>query len=437
MPQPFDYSLTVQNPAASVTQGIQKGIGLAQGLTQVKQARTEATAAAQANERKTAFNADLAKISAAPTAAGYASLAARYPEFGKVLKEGYDVLGAEEQKQNLADASSVYSALAADEPEYAEELLTKQAEALRNGGREQEAKAREDLARLVKLSPDTARTSAGLYLSTVMGPEKFVEGFSKLESDRRSRDLEGATLTEAEAKADKAAVAAKFAESEAALELQKKGYDIEKIKNDIQVSRANVRIAAMNAELAKELNAQRAELLRSRIADAQIKRDADVRDRVANAESARGQIDNFLNTADRALATPFNVIENATGSVDSRLITLRQSTADFEELIDTLGSQAFLAQAPNLKGMGALSNAEGEKLQTALQNLKLRQSPERLVNNLREAQRLLLKARDNISTRYGVPETVPDTPAAAPSDQETNALLDQYLFGGEPIAGDG
>jgi hypothetical protein len=62
--------------------------------------------------------------------------------------------------------------------------------------------------------------------------------------------------------------------------------------------------------------------------------------------------------------------------------------------------------------MGQLSNAEGEKLQSALQSLSLKQSPERLMENIREAQRLMLKARGNIEARYGAAPSVPDTPAA-------------------------
>jgi hypothetical protein len=62
--------------------------------------------------------------------------------------------------------------------------------------------------------------------------------------------------------------------------------------------------------------------------------------------------------------------------------------------------------------MGALSNTEGEKLQAALQNFSLRQSPERLKENLAEARRLLTKARASIAKQYGAQETKPDTPAA-------------------------
>lgn len=426
MPQPFDYSLNVPNPANAVLQGVQQGAGLYQGLQQAKQQAIETKVAQQSLDRKTAFSADLQKISAAPTAAGYASLAARYPEFGAALKESHELLGAEEQKQNLADASGVYSALAADQPEIAEEQLNAQAEALRSAGRDREAKAREDLAKLVKISPETAKTTAAMYLSTVMGPKDFVEGFSKLETGRRATQLEGATLSEAEAKAEKAAVDSKYAESQAVADLEKKGWDVKKIQSDIQVNRENSRIAAMNAALSKETNADKKALLQSKLVDAQQKREGVIRERVANAESARGSIDNLINTVDRALKTPAGVMNDVLGPIDSKLPTAGQAEADFEALLDTLGSQAFLAMVPNLKGTGSLSNAEGEKLQAGLQSLSKTQSPERLLNNLREIQRLMLKARTNITERYGVPETVPDTPEAAPGDADLEALLLEY-----------
>jgi hypothetical protein len=106
--------------------------------------------------------------------------------------------------------------------------------------------------------------------------------------------------------------------------------------------------------------------------------------------------------------------------------TLSEDTSDFESLVETLGSQAFMAQIPNIKGMGALSNAEGEKLQAALQNFNLKQSPKRLMENVREAQRLILKARKNVAARYGMPDKVPGTPEAAPTAGEIDALLKKY-----------
>ena len=152
-------------------------------------------------------------------------------------------------------------------------------------------------------------------------------------------------------------------------------------------------------------------------------------DQLANIESARGNIDNMLNTIDEAILTDDSTIEAATGPLSSRTLTISSDTADFEEIIKTIDAQAFLAQIPNMKGMGALSEAEGNKLAGALKNLSLRQSAPRLKKNLMEVQRLMVKGRENITRRYGVDETIPDTPSSAPSPQEIDELI--KLYGGE------
>jgi hypothetical protein len=133
----------------------------------------------------------------------------------------------------------------------------------------------------------------------------------------------------------------------------------------------------------------------------------------------------MLNTADRVLKNPS--LNSVLGSIQGRLPAFVSDEAnDAIALIDTLGSQAFLSQIPNVKGMGALSNAEGEKLQSALQNLTRKQSEKQFRENLSEAQRLMLKARKNISTRFGVPETTPDTPAVQPSMTDIDSILKKY-----------
>ena len=90
--------------------------------------------------------------------------------------------------------------------------------------------------------------------------------------------------------------------------------------------------------------------------------------------------------------------------------TASADVADFEGLVETLGSQAFLAQIPKLKGTGNLTEKEGDKLQTSLQNLSLKQSPERLFENVTEAMRLLGKVRTNITERSGMPSVPRDVP---------------------------
>src|SRR5690606_31575313 len=151
---------------------------------------------------------------------------------------------------------------------------------------------------------------------------------------------------------------------------------IQAIQNDIEYKRESNRIAAMRADADREGNALKRKELELKIEDTIRERDAKVREKAGEIESARLNIDNMLNTADRILATPMSVVGAAAGPVSSRLPTLSQDTSDFEALIENFDAQAFLSQIPNMKGMGALSENEGKKLAAALQSFSLKQSPE-------------------------------------------------------------
>lgn len=429
MAQPFNYMMNLPDPTQSVMGGVQNALNIANIASQRNLAEQKALDLQRAREQQSAMEAELAALSQNPSPSALASMMVKYPSLSENFKRTYDVLNTEQQQARVGQASQVYAALQAGKPEIAIQVLGDQAGAYRNSGMEKDAKTLDDLAELIKMNPDTAKTSAGLFLASAMGPEKFTETFTKLETDRRAQELQPSQLTEAQAKAQKAAVDAKFAESNAALDLQKKGWDITKIQEDIKIARQNASIAALNAQIAREGNQLKREELGLKLQEMKEKRDTAVREKAADLESARGNVDNMLNTADRILKTPMGVVGSAAGPVSARMPTLSQDTADFEELVNTLGSQAFLAQIPNIKGMGALSNAEGEKLQAALQNFSLRQSPERLMENVREAQRLLIKARKNMTARAGLPETIPDTPAVSTSGADIDALVKKYTQG--------
>lgn len=424
--QPNNYMLNIPDPTQSVMQGVQTGLGLVD-VMQKQKANEAALALKQAEQARTLqMNQDIGLITQNPTPAGISSLMVKYPQMSEQFKRTYDVLNTEQQKAHVNTSSQVYAALNADKPEVAQQVLADKALAYRNAGDEETAKGYDVFAGLIKESPNLAKTTAGMFLANAMGGDKFTETFSKLEGERRESALEPSKLTEAQAKAAKEATAAKFAESQAALDLQKKGWDIKKIQEDINIAKLNSKIAAANAQFAREDNAIKRDRLTMDLDKFNRERNDYVNTKVADVESARMNMDNMLNQADRILKVPNVVMRAAMGGIDASLPTYQADVLDFERQLETLGAQAFLAQIPNIKGMGALSNAEGDKLQAALQNFHLKQSPEQLTKNIQEAQRLILKARGNITTRYGVPETIPDTPAASTSPQEIDALLKQY-----------
>lgn len=80
-------------------------------------------------------------------------------------------------------------------------------------------------------------------------------------------------------------------------------------------------------------------------------------------------LDNFGADIDRLMTSPgFNTIYGRSGAAQAMLHpTLQpQEYRDAKALRDTLGGEAFQSSIQKMRGLGALSNAEGEKVQVAL-----------------------------------------------------------------------
>lgn len=436
MVAPIDYSLNVKSPFESAIQGYGIGANMAQMQAQreATMAQRDASQAKADAERAEALRQAEARDATKalftnpnPTAQDFIKVASMLPEKEAAsMRANWDLMNKDKQDSTLKFSGQVLSAFNSGSPQIGVQLLKDRAEAERNAGQEEQAKAYDTWAQIAEANPQAAMKSMGIMVAQVPGGDKVIESVTKIGQESRAEAKAPAELKEANAKAEKAAVDAKFAESNAVQEIEKRGWDIKKLQSDIQINKENARIAAINASIAREGNQIKRQELGLKLEEMKQKRDEVIRAKTSEIESARGDMDNFLNTADRVLKTPMSVIGSAAGPISARMPTLSQDTADFEALVETMGSQAFMSQIPKMKGTGALSEKEGEKLQSSLQNLSLKQSPERLVENVKEAQRLILKARKNLADKYGVPESVPDTPQAAPTPEETNALLKKY-----------
>lgn len=396
------------DPNAAIMNGMRMGAG----LNQIEAQRQQQAIAQQAALQQ---QADLRALASNPNAshADYAALMTKYPALAENLSKSFKVLDEGQQKNLLDFQSRVYAAQSAGKNDLAVQLLRDRAKADPS-----QAQHYSTMADLIEQSPQTARTIGALSLAGAMGPEKFAENFTKLGAEQRAEDQAPADLrkknadaTTAEGDAVIKTEQAKVAPQAVLLDLQKKGWDIRKIQEDIDIAKQSNRIAAMNAATSREGNDLKRQELRLKVQEAQQKLDSTVREKVATAEAGAMNIDNMLNTIERIKTNPR--LDDVLGAVEGRLPAVTSDdSADAIALIDTLGSQAFLAQIPNIKGMGQLSDAEGKKLQSALQNLSRTQSEKQFRANLDEAARLLKKGRENISRSTGVPLSKPDTPAA-------------------------
>lgn len=428
MPDPYDYTSAFANlpsPQAAITDGLKFGIGLKQ--IEAEQQQQQATLL-----QKQQMQTDLSTLSQNPTPQAIGALMIKYPALSEQLKRGADVLAPGQQQAQLDHGSQVYAAVLNGQPDVATKLLTDRAAALRNSGNEREAQAAETFAGMIKDHPEFAKTTIGLRLASIMGPDKFAAAFKDIGGEQRAAELQPDLVRKGAADADAAVAGADSASSKATTDAvdakyadQKALLQLEGLRTDNQFKKDQTKIAYLNAQISRETNALKRQELALQVQKAQQELGDKARAKVADAESAAGSIDNMLNNIDRILAVAEEkkdgkgtgkgtaLLRAAAGPLDSRLPTMQGDVADLEALVETLGSQAFLSQIPNIKGMGSLSNAEGEKLQSAFQNFSLKQSDTQIIANLKEAQRLLKTGRGTISKRYGVPLGEPNTPAAA------------------------
>jgi hypothetical protein len=393
---PINYAGMQQTPdiGDSILQGLKIGQAFRQGQDQ-------RAALAEADATRKQYATDLQAAFDAKTPEAFASLSAKYPTQREAFKQSWEILNQDQKDSQFRVGVQAYGALRSGQTDVAAQLLDEQIAAATN------AKQPVDNLKMLRTALDTApeqvQNQLGLALSSI-DPKKW----SDMTTELRNAEKAPSELTEVQAKAAKAAVESKYADAKAVQDLIKGGWDITQLQNDIDVARENSRIAALNAAIAREGNDLRRQELQQKLVDAQTARDEKVQQKAADLESGRASIDNMLGTIGRVKLTPAGTIESATGTVSSKTPTFFQDVADFEELVSTLKSQAFLAQVPMMKSLGALSDAEGKKLEASLQNLSLRQSSQRLMDNVSEAERLLILGRENLAKRYGMPAVAPN-----------------------------
>ncbi len=411
---PQNYTLSnAPDPGQAFMQGLQTGeqrlMLQQQQAIQVQQQQ----AALQAQQRR---EQALQRVLSNPRAGAreYAELAVLMPKDSEGFKRAWEMQNTEQSAARLSDLTQWTAAIEAGKPEFAVSAMLSQADALdREAGQQTpEGQALRAQAEVVKADPTTAaRVLLKPLLFAHPDGKKVLDNIAAQGQEQRAAELQPLKVRQEAADATTKEVAAKYADQQALADLETKGWNIKAIQNDIEVKKQANRIAAMNAQTSRINSDLQRQQLQIQIDDARSKLADKVREKVATAEAGATSIDNMLNTIERIKKNPS--LNDVVGSIEGRLpVVFSDEAADATALIETLGSQAFLAQIPNIKGMGALSNAEGEKLQAALQNLGRVQSEKQFRASLDEAGRLLKKGREALSKSTGVPLGKPDTPAA-------------------------
>lgn len=194
MAQPFDYTFKQQgDPFGSTMKGVETALGMATYAAKQKEAIAGAQLKEQQLQQAQTMQADLAGLARNPqaTATDFTQLMIKYPTLSGELEKSWGMLSADQKNNEVSYGSQVLFALEGGQPQIAKDLVQERVTALRNSGREDEAKKQETLFGLIDTNPDVAKVSTNLSLVAALGPEKYQDLRTKIEGEKRSASEEG------------------------------------------------------------------------------------------------------------------------------------------------------------------------------------------------------------------------------------------------------
>lgn len=232
---PINYAVEVQSPFEAALGGFKLGAAGAEAQAQA-QARDQAMKAQ--TELKTLFSNPNA------TATDFARVSAMLPkDQADNVRKSFDLMSSSQQQNRLAQSGQVYAAMKSGQTDIAKNLLKEQADAFRNSGREQDAKATETYLQLIDVNPTGAQTTIGLMMATLPGGKELLENVDKTLSTGREEAKAPAALLEARAKADKAVADAITAQATATNAAEKAAADAAKATADAQKAQVDAKYA--------------------------------------------------------------------------------------------------------------------------------------------------------------------------------------------------
>ncbi|HAO0052657.1 TPA: acyltransferase [Escherichia coli] len=180
-----------------------------------------------------------------------------------------------------------------------------------------------------------------------------------------------------------------------------------------EIQRAELQEKALDRQIARESNQLKLEELKQKQADVRQKADIARADRQA---AAQGAVDTFSTALDS-----LNEIEQSPGL--SKAVGIRSAfptvpgsdAANFEARLDTFKAQTFLPMVQSLKGMGALSDAEGKKLSDAVGAISPKMSEKAFRDSIGKIRNQLESKLSTVKKQFDYQEPVQNTPAQQPT----------------------
>lgn len=314
-------------------------------------------------------------------------LATQYPDQFEAVRNGMGFID-EDQRNTIGSLAST-ARLAAQSPEAMGEWLKSSAGDLARVGVNPA-----DVATMYQQNPQGFGEFADHLGMSALGPEKYFD----LQDKAAGRQIDQAKLAET------------VRSNQAGEGLQARGQDItlrgqnitaQNAALDREIKRSEIQDKVLDRQIARETNQVKLDGLRQQqVANQQKAEDA----KLAKQQTAQQTYDTFntaLDTIKELKEAPG--LKSAVG-MSSMLPTRPGSdAANFEAKLDTFKAQTFLPMVQSMKGMGALSDAEGKKLTDAVGALDPKMSEKEFTKSLDRIEGQLRGKLANAQKTFGVP----------------------------------
>ncbi|EKC2552231.1 phage DNA ejection protein [Salmonella enterica] len=363
------------------------GVQLAQGLGAVGQAIQQNEAAQRLSDFQKAFG----QAYAAGDRDALCQLAATNPDQIETIRQGMGFVDAD-RNQAMGDMSARLNIAAAQGPEAVMRELATHQNTLQQIG-----VSPEQAWQTYQQSPEGFTQLTDLIGMHAVGPEKYFDIQDKL----TGREIDRGRLAET------------IRSNQAGEALQQRGQDITVRGQNIsaqnaalsrEIQRAELQDKVLDRQIARETNQIKLDELKQKQADVRQKAEIAKADRQA---AAQGAVDTFSTALDS-----LNEIEQSPGL--SKAVGIRSAfptvpgsdAANFEARLDTFKAQTFLPMVQSLKGMGALSDAEGKKLSDAVGALSPKMSEKAFRDSIGKIRNQLESKLSTVKKQFDYQEPV-------------------------------
>lgn len=401
MIDPRSYTIDLPSYANTAMQGFQQG---AQVMGYFQDRERAAQQAEIERQKAQQMQTDLSDLANNPTAENYTKYMALYPQLSEQFKRGYDTMTDSAKRRSTKTAVEVSTLLNAGDTVGAKQMLERMATAYENAGDAGQAQSNRALAKLVETNPELAKASAFMIAGQGLDGDQFAEFVTKLGSEKRAEQMQPYEIASKEAQTAKTETEtdwiplvnqANIKNIESQIEDRVTGRVLQnkQIENQNRQFYDNLdqaqkqylmKLDQDERKLANELNPVKPETSTDRIA------------RLSKVSDYEAAVENAKNAAKNAsdLANDYSAISEASGGYWNKAMRNIPGTDEqaFAQKLETLKSQVFLTQVEKMKGMGALTDMEGQRLEKSIASLDADLDPKTLQANLKNISSELSRA---------------------------------------------